>query len=309
MTSQAATMNNPAVTLALPQRPQAPAGKMANDNVQAPEAPPQDQYENTHEITIPQAFKAIGSAITGAVITSAGATGSMLYNLPRATVEAGKTIWKTDMMGPILKTTLTALLPVAVVAAPALSLIAGAGVGMVVGFSEVVETGSFREATKESLKMVKDFHTEMAPRAIDELAEWQKPHLQAGEKPFDLKPLTALKGVAGAAAGAVIEGVGTGLTTAVHTPGGFVRAYKEIFRSDEMGPVLKTTAGLLVPPAAVLASPLVTIGGTVYGTYKGFTDTYSENRGFKENISERLNDVKQWNRFLTKAIYTDEYLH
>jgi hypothetical protein len=309
MISQAATINNQAVTIALPQKTRTQAAEKATDNGQAVEAPPRDQYEQKQEITIPQAFKAVGSAITGGIITSVGATGSMLYNLPRATVEAGKTIWKTDMIGPVLKTTLTALLPVAVAAAPALSLIAGIGVGMFVGFDEVVEHDSFSEATKKSLKNVKEFHTDMAPRAIDEMAEWQTPHLQPGEKPFDLKPLTAVKGIAGAVAGATIEGAGMGFSTLVHTPGGFVRAYHELIKSDDIDPVLKTTAGLLIPPAAVLASPLVAIGGTVYGTYKGFADTYNEDKGFNENISERLNDVKQWNRFLTKAIYTNDYLH
>ncbi|MGV8121498.1 MAG: hypothetical protein AB2L14_17200 [Candidatus Xenobiia bacterium LiM19] len=129
----------------------------------------QDTHDK-HDITIAQAFKGLTGAVTGATIEAVGNTASSLVNLPKATFHAARTIWKTDVIGPVLKTSLTALLPVAVVATPIVVALGSIGFGLFRGFSEGMEHG-LGEAVKASAKDVKTFHNDLASKAVNELQD------------------------------------------------------------------------------------------------------------------------------------------
>jgi len=257
--------------------------------------------ENTHhkkDITIAQAFKGLAGAVTGAAIETVGNTASSLVNLPKATFHAGRTIWKTDMIGPILKTSLTALLPVAVVATPVVVALGSLGYGLFHGFGEGVEHG-LGEAVKTTAKDVKTFHKDLASKVVNELQNFEAPHLKPGEKPYDIKVIEAGKGIIGAAAGAVVDGAGIGGLTLAKLPKGTYRAYETILKSN-IGPVSKTTASLLAPVAIALAAPLATVGGAVYGVYKGFADAYKE--GLVSSVKNRMHDVKVFHETTSKYL-------
>ncbi|MHC9542061.1 MAG: hypothetical protein AB9903_21340 [Vulcanimicrobiota bacterium] len=257
----------------------------------------QDAHDK-HDITIAQAFKGLTGAAIGATIETVGNTASSLVNLPKATFHAAKTIWKTDVIGPVLKTSLTALLPVAVAATPALVALGSLGFGIFRGFSEGMEHG-LGEAVKASAKDVKTFHKDLASKAVNELQNLETPHLEPGEKPYDIKIIEAGKGIVGAAAGAVIDGAGVGGLTLAKLPKGSYKVYEGIFKSD-IGPVAKTTASILAPVVIALATPLATVGGAVYGVYKGFADAYKE--GLVDSVKNRLHDVKQYHEATAKLL-------
>jgi hypothetical protein len=155
------------------------------------------------------------------------------------------------------------------------------------------------EAVKATAKDVKTFHKDLASKAVNELQNLETPHLKPGEKPYDIKVIEAGKGIVGAAAGAVIDGTGVGGLTLAKLPKGSYRVYEAIFKSD-IGPVAKTTASILAPVVIALATPLATVGGAVYGVYKGFADAYKE--GLADSVKNRFHDVKEYHEATAKML-------
>ncbi|GEM_PF-1752647 len=298
MTLQSLSTVNPQVPMATQQvKKEEPEQQNTATNTTDTATVNQDTH-NKHDITIGQAFRGLAGGVAGAAIETVGNTASSLVNLPKATFHAGKTIWKTDVIGPVLKTSLSVLLPVAVIATPVVVALGSLGYGLFHGFGEGVEHG-IGEAVKATAKDVKTFHKDLASKAVNELQNLETPHLQPGEKPYDIKLVEAGKGIVGAAAGAVIDGVGVGGLTLAKTPKGAYRIYEAILKSDQ-GPVLKTTESLLAPIAIALASPLATVGGAVYGVYKGFADAYKE--GLVDSVKNRAHDVKEFHEATAKFL-------
>jgi hypothetical protein len=298
MTLQSLSTVNPQVPMAAQQvKKEEPEQQNAVTNTTDNVTVNQDSHEK-NDITIAQAFKGLAGAVAGATIETVGNTASSLVNLPKATFHAGRTIWATDMIGPVLKTSLTALLPVAVVATPVVVALGSLGYGLFHGFGEGVEHG-VGEAVKATAKDVKTFHKDLASKAVNELQNLETPHLQPGEKPYDIKVIEAGKGIIGAAAGAVVDGVGVGGLTLAKLPKGTYRTYEAILKGD-IGPVAKTTASLLAPIAIALAAPLATVGGAVYGVYKGFADAYKE--GLVDSVKNRMHDVKEYHDMTSKFL-------
>ncbi|MCE1247247.1 MAG: hypothetical protein LWY06_11435 [Firmicutes bacterium] len=250
-----------------------------------------------NDITIKQAITGLGGALIGAGIEGVGNTASSIVKLPRATFKAAKAIWNTELIGPVLKTSLTALLPVAVIATPVLTCLGSIGYGLFSGFEDGKDKG-LGATVKEAAQDVKKFHTEIAEKAVDSLQEIETFHLEQGQKPYDIKLVEAGKGLIGAVAGAPVEAVGVGGLALLKTPRLTYKAYESILKSDQ-GPVLKTTESLLVPFAAVLAAPLCTVGAAVYGVYKGFGDAYKD--GLGESVKNRFNDISEFNKLTQKA--------
>ncbi|MDQ7821233.1 MAG: hypothetical protein RDV48_00425 [Candidatus Eremiobacteraeota bacterium] len=299
MTLQSVALNQPVNLTAQEQakpRERAPqqADAQPQDSVSVSDGSTEHKKE---DITIKQAVTGLASAVAGAGIETVGNTASSLVNLPKAVYHAGRTIWMTDTIGPVLKTTLTALLPVATVAAPIIVAVGSLGYGMFHGFGEGVEHG-FGSAVKATADDVKHFHNDLAKKAVDAMQEFETPHLEPGEKPYDIKLVEAGKGLVGAVAGGTIEGVGIGGLTLAKTPKATYRTYEAIYKTDSVGPVIKTTASILVPVAVALATPLGTVGGAVYGVYKGFADAYKE--GLVESVKNRAHDVKEFHETTSK---------
>lgn len=251
------------------------------------------------DITIGQAFKALAGAACSVPIETVGNTLSTVVNLPKGVYHAYKTVWNTELIGPVLKTAISALIPITAVAAPVLVAVASAGFGIYRGASEGCEHGP-GEAINKSIEDVKYFHKDIAKKVVDSLQDLETHHLPEGEKPYDIRVIDAGKGLIGAAAGATIDGAGVGGLTLLKTPKGLYRAYEMLAKDSHIGPVLKTTIGLLIPPAAVLATPLATVGGAVYGLYKGFGDAYRD--GVSKSVENRLDDVHKYHDLTKKAL-------
>lgn len=258
-------------------------------------ARPAAAREPRDDITIGQALSAVAGAAAGAVIQGVGNTAASVIRLPQAVFQGYKTLWNTERIGPVLKATIGALIPAAAVATPVLTALGSVGYGMVRGWEDGMEHG-LASAVKESARDVKRFYRDMTGRFIEELKEYETRPLPPGEEPYDIKVVEAAKALAGAGVGGVVDGVGVGAITLVNTPKGVVKAYQSIFEKDK-GPVWKTTASLLVPPAAVLATPLGVVGGAFWGMAMGARKGYTE--GFKAAVHqsvENLRDYHQWVR-------------
>ena len=253
------------------------------------------------DITIGQAVSALAGAAAVATIETVGNTASSLVQTPRALVQAYKTLYKTDKIGPVLKTTIAATLPLALVAGPAATALGSFAFGLYRGASEAVEH-DLATAVGEGVKDIGRFNKDIAGKLVDEMKSQETEKLPEGQKPYDIKVVEAGKGLVSGVAGAAIVGASVGAITALRTPQGVVKAYSEIWKSD-MGPVLKTTASILVPPGAVVAAPLGLVGGVVYGMATGFAEGYKN--GVSASVEQSLNQVKKYNDAVGQLVKQD----
>ncbi|MGV8119163.1 MAG: hypothetical protein AB2L14_05290 [Candidatus Xenobiia bacterium LiM19] len=268
-------------------------------SVQTPPEDTVEYQEPKNDITIKQAVKCVAGGLIGMGIETVGNTASCIGSILKPTSnnavwQAGKTIWKTDMIGTNLKIAATILLPVATLAAPILTAIGSAGYGLFRGgYEGAKEDHGLNDAVKETIKDVKKFHKYSSDDMVDMLQEVQEPHLEPGQEPIDIKVLEAGKGLVGAAAGGVVDGVGMTAVTWAKLPKATFRAYQAVLNMDS-GPVLKTTAAILLPIPVALAVPLAPVAAGVYGVYKGFADGY--NKGILESVGNRFEEVGKFHK-------------
>src|SRR5688572_23965651 len=63
------------------------------------------------DITIGQALSGLAGAVVGATILTVGNTASSLVRVPQGVFESYRSLWKTEALGPILKTALAVTVP------------------------------------------------------------------------------------------------------------------------------------------------------------------------------------------------------
>lgn len=250
------------------------------------------------DITIGQAVEGLASSVVVAGVETVGNTVSSIIRAPQATAYAYKALWNTEQIGPVLKTAIACMLPPCALAAPILTAIGSAGYGLFRGFDEGSKHGIGAAVTAAG-EDVKKFDNLVAGKLIKELQEYEAKPLEPGEKAYDIRLVEAGKGLIGGAVAGAVEGVGVGAITLARIPQGIVKAFSEIWKSDQ-GPVLKTCESLLVPPAAILAAPLGAVGGLVYGIVTGFKDGYT--KGLGESISNIGKTVDKYGDLAREAV-------
>lgn len=261
-----------------------------------------EEEQPPRDISVGQALSAFVGAGAGAVIETVGVTALSIASTPRNVVQAYKTLWNTERLGPILKTTLGALIPAAAVATPVAAALGSCLYGMYRGFTEGMK-GGVGEAIRETAGDVNDFRKQMGGKLIAWLQEVETEPLPPGEEPYEIKVIEGGKGLVGAAAGAVIDGVGVGAVTLVNTPRALVKAFRTLARDEDHGPIWKTTVGVLIPPVALLATPLGVVGGALWGLGTGAAKGYSE--GLGPSVKGSVDTVRKYNELVRGALKED----
>lgn len=98
------------------------------------------------------------------------------------------------MVCPVVKTSLTVLLPVAVAAAPVLTALGSMEYGLFYSTKEGVSHG-FNAAVDGATEDVKTFHQLMSPKLIEALQGIETMELPEGQKPYDIKVIETGKGL------------------------------------------------------------------------------------------------------------------
>lgn len=242
----------------------------------------------------------IGSAIGGAVV-GVGGTVAGIMKTPRITYEAIKGVWKSEMLGPVLKTTVTPVILAAGLASPVLTAIGATGFGLFQGFQEGSEKSPL-EAGKKGMETVKEINGKVSESIVEGIREAATERPETADDVYEIEIVDGAKGLAASTTSAVAGGVGIGAATALHLPGGYVKATSEMWKSDAALP-LKVGGQLLASAAAVLAVPLGAVGGAIFGlgmgAYKGYTD------GFVEGNKKTLEGIGDFNKMAKEMIYED----
>jgi hypothetical protein len=242
----------------------------------------------------------LGKGVTGSVlaggIEGVGGLVAGAVKSPRVTYEAIKGTWKSKMLGPILKTTITPVLLVAGLATPALTALAGLGYGMFEGFVKGAEENPLA-AGQQAVETVKKMHGSFSKEVVRAIQEAATKEPEKPEDVYEINLVEAGQGLLGAAAGASIDGLGVAGTVAWHVPSLYSRVSQEIWKSDSALP-LKVGGQFLASGAAVIAVPLGAVAGTLYGMGTGAYDGYQ--KGVGASVKEAVEDVQELHKALDK---------
>lgn len=243
--------------------------------------------------------KGVVGGVVGGAIEGVGIGASSLVRSPQVAYHSLKALWKSKMLGPVLKTTLTPVVVAAGIGAPVFAALGGTLYGMFEGFKEGAEKNPLAVPAAAG-KTIKYFHQDLAGKAVEAVTELSQQEPRTPEEVYEIKVIEAGKGLVGGVAGAAVAGVGVGASTLVNVPGAYVKASSEIWKSDAALP-LKVGGQLLATGAAVLAVPLATVGGALYGLGTGAYHGYSE--GIGSSVVDSAKDVKKYHDAVCDAIY------
>jgi len=243
--------------------------------------------------------KGLVGGVVGGAIEGVGIGASSLVRSPQVAYHTLKAVWKSKMLGPILKSTLTPVVIAAGITAPVFAALGGTLYGMFEGFKEGAEKSPLAVPAAAG-NTIKQFHNELAGKAVEAVTELSQKEPESVEEVYEIRVIEAGKGLVGGAAAAAVAGVGIGASTLVNVPGAYVRASSEIWKSDAALP-LKVGGQLLATGAAALAVPLATVGGALYGLGTGAYHGYSE--GILPAVGDAAKDVKKYHDGVSEAIY------
>ncbi len=266
---------------------------------QAAAQPAADQVTlSSNQVGWGDAAVGLVGAAAGAVIETVGNTASSIGHTAVGTVEAYRSLWKTEAIGPWLKGSIAMLIPVASIAVPLLTAVGSAGVGLYRGFTEGIRDG-LGGAIEASVKDVKSFNRELAPQARNAIREAADQKPADGEEPFDISPVRGVTGALAGVGNTVVGGVGIGLSTISQIPEAFVTANRAISQSD-MGLPLKTVSHVVSLPLAAVAAPLGVVGGALFGLGAGAYHGYKD--GLGDSFSKTTEYVKQYHEAVDKGL-------
>lgn len=245
--------------------------------------------------------KGVVGSVFGGVIDGTGAAVASLVKSPRITFEAIRGVWKSKMLGPVLKTTLTPVILAAGLATPVLATLAGLGYGLFEGFTEGSAKNPIAAITK-SIDTCKSMHGKFTKQVVEGIREMAAKEPNSPDEVYEIKVIDAGKGLIGSAASAAIDGAGVGGTALLHLPQAYVKVSKELWKSEAALP-LKVGGQFLATAGAVLAVPLATVGGALYGLGKGAYNGYSE--GLVETVKLAGKDVAEVHKALNEFVSED----
>lgn len=238
-----------------------------------------------------------GSVIGGAIEGVAGAALGLI-NSPRVTYEAVRGVWKSKMLGPVLQATLTPVIIAAGVVAPVFTAIGGLGYGMFEGFQEGAEKNPLAAGAK-AIDTAKSLQGKVTEHLVEGIRDLATKEPSSPDEVYEIKLIEGAKGLASSATSAVIDGVGIGASTLIHTPSAYVKVSRDLWKSDTALP-LKVGGQFLATAGAALAAPLGVVGGALYGLGKGAYNGYQ--LGFVDANVAAFKDVAKFNDAVGKAL-------
>jgi len=261
---------------------------------------PQDGHHNVdHEnFSWLDLGKGITGSLIGGTIEGAGAAVAGLVKTPRITLEAIRGVWKSKMLGPVLKSTLTPVILAAGLLTPILTTIGGIGYGMFEGFQEGSEKNPLAAGSK-AVETCKQMHGKVTQQIIDGIREAATKEPTSPDEVYEIKVIEAGTGLVSSAATAAIDAVGAAGSVALHVPCGYYKISKELWQSDTALP-LKVGGQFLATAGAVLAVPLAAVGGALYGLGTGAYNGYQ--KGFVESVKSAGSDMVKLNDALNEAV-------
>ena len=268
--------------------------------ITAQNQPPEPNKElNEQDFSWTDLGKGLVGGVVGGAIEGVGIGASSLVRSPQVAFHTLKAVWKSKMLGPVLKSTLTPVVIAAGITAPVFAALGGTLYGMFEGFKEGAEKSPLAVPAAAG-NTIKQFHNELAGKAVEAVTELSQKEPENVEEVYEIRVIEAGKGLVGGAAAAAVAGVGIGASTLVNVPGAYVKASAELWKSDAALP-LKVGGQLLATGAAVIAVPLATVGGALYGLGTGAYHGYSE--GILPAVGDAAKDVKKYHDGVCEAIY------
>ncbi len=276
-------------------RPYLNVPKLTQDK-KSPEGPKKD-FDEKDFSWLDLGKGVVGSVASGA-IDGTGAALAGLIKSPRITFEAVRGVWKSKMLGPVLKSTLTPVIIAAGVVAPVFVAIGGLGYGLFEGFVEGSSKNPWAAVTK-SVDTCKQMHGKVTRQVVEGIRDMATKEPNSPEDIYEIKVIEAGKGLVSSVASAAIDGVGVGGSVLINTPKAYYNVSKALWKSEAALP-LKVGGQFLATAGLVLAAPLGAVGGLLYGLGKGAYNGYTD--GLVGSVKSAGHDVAEFHKAASKAV-------
>lgn len=255
-----------------------------------------------------QVLKGFVQGVTGAVIGAVSyPVGTLPVNrhLPGALLDTYRVIYQTNAIGPNLKAVAYVTVPVGGVVVPLLVLTgttlygfvrtALSGAQITRDMSDKIFFSRVFGTIRDDLKTI---DKKLVENLLPHLRDYQPSPLAEGEKPFDISPFKAVKGVLCGLALTLVEGPSLFLITLLRLPRIAFSLLRTIFESvDDFATfVLSLLLTFLLIGVLALLPPLVMLSTMCFGLGAGCVRGYSE--GIRSAVSELFNDLKSWDEVL-----------
>lgn len=203
--------------------------KLTLDKPRQPEEPTKGGFDEK-DFSWLDLGKGIVGSVAGGAIVGTGATVAGVIKAPRITFEAVRGLWKSKMLGPILKSTLTPVVIAAGVTAPVFVAIGGLGYGMFDGFVEGSSKNPWAAVTK-SVDTCKQMHGKVTKQVVEGIRDMAAKEPNSPEEVYEIKVIEAGQGLLSSVASAAIDGVGVGASVLVNTPKAYFNPTRQILQA------------------------------------------------------------------------------
>ncbi|MBS2037371.1 hypothetical protein JST97_20450 [bacterium] len=263
-----------------------------------PEEPKKGGDFNEKDFSWLDLGKGLVGSVAGGAIVGTGAAVAGTLKAPRIAFEAVRGLWKSKMLGPVLKATLTPVVIAAGVVAPVFVAIGGLGYGMFDGFVEGSSKNPWAAVTK-SVDTCKQMHGKVTKQIVEGIRDMASKEPNSPEEIYEIKVVEAGQGLVSSVASAAIDGVGVGGSVLLNTPKAYFNVSKALWKSEAALP-LKVGGQFLATAGLVLAAPLGVVGGALYGLGKGAYNGYTE--GVLGGVKAAGQDVAEFHKAASKAV-------
>ena len=238
-----------------------------------------------------------GAAVEGSIVGAGGAFAG-ITKTPKIAIEAVKGVWKSEMLGNILKSTITPVVVAAGVLAPVVTTLGAVGYGLVDGFVRGAEHG-VGATVDHGVETAKKINADITDGIVEQIRDLAEKKPQTPDEVLEIEPAQAAEGLASGVVSAGMEGVGAGVITGLSLPELYAKGTKELWNSDSSLP-LKVGAQAIGTGVAALAIPFAAVCGTLYGLGTGTKVGYTE--GFGAATDRAYNDMVKYHGIIREAV-------
>lgn len=202
-----------------------------------------------------------------------------IYRLPEALLAAYRTLWRTNRIGPKLKTVIAIVLPVGGILAVALIPLIALLHGYFAGFWTTAGSG-LGKAIGNAFDNIKSLYEESGTLLIEN-REYEPDALPEGERPFDIRITESIQALIAGVICTPLEGVSATVIMTWRWPSVILTLRKMLLTWDSLSeyPVTSTSLFIVAAGLSPLLIPIAALVGSIVGLVDGFKDGYTTGVG------------------------------
>ncbi|HOX60709.1 MAG TPA: hypothetical protein PLV72_01735 [Candidatus Magasanikbacteria bacterium] len=245
-----------------------------------------------HRFGFEEFCKALPGALLGSATYPLPMMAKVLRHLPSAVSSGYRVLWRTNSIGPNLKTVIGVAIPAGAIIVPALAIPCAAIYGLPIGAWKVSSKGvkSLFTKIREDLKWIDE---NLVGSLLPSLRNYEPTPLESGKVPFDISPLRAIVSVLTSAISTTIAApIETSMFLYYWFPV-LGRMYHDILHHEDLPFFLALLALIVIPIGMTIAIPVVALASILGNIGAGTYRSYKKGGDFRHAMVSVWHDIKK----------------